>query len=223
MEEFREVDWNEVHERLLAVSLRMFAASRFADSERVLESYGVGFEDLAQEMIMKLHDPDEPKVTWNATVRGKATTKGVFIYLAAVLRNDFLDLVRAKRNKGQRSLYVPTEGDHVRLRVDPRDPDRLTDDSLTHNETHWSLRKRLDDDFVARPDDDLQFYVMLQFDGDRYVPYKPREAAEALGIDAKELYLLKDKFERRLRRLFKIEINAARAEERENSYEQEAR
>ncbi len=220
MEHFRGVDWIEVHERLTLVALRMFEASRFADDERVLESFGVGFEDLPQDLITKILDPEYPKLTWNAAIRGPATTLEVTKFLSKVLQNDFLDMVRANRSKRQRSIHVPTEGEDVRLRVDPADPAAALDDDVLHRLTFAPLRKRLDDDFIVRPDDELQLYLMLQFDGERYVPYKPQDAAQELGVDVKKIYLLKEKFERRLHRLFRKELEVADVEKREPLHDQ---
>jgi len=223
MEQFKDVDWIEVLERLTLDSLRLFNASRFATEERVLASFGDGFEDLPQEVILELLDEDNPKVTWS-NARGPATTAGVVAYLRSVLRNDFYDRVRRKRLKKQRSIVMSTADDEeVRYLVDPADPTPGVEDILIRHEHVAPLRKRLDDDFKARPDDDLQLYLMLQFDGDEYVPYTPRDAAKELGVEAKQIYLLKEKLERRINRLFKEELAAARAEGQERPYEQEAR
>ncbi len=222
MEHFSDVDWIEVLERLTLETLRLFNASRFAEEERVLASFGDGFEDLAQNAILDLLDEANPKVTWSAS-RGPATTDGVIAYLRIVVRNDFYDRVRRKRLKGQRSLVKPTDNEDVEFIVEPLDPAPAVEDVLIRRETFEPLRKRLEDDFKARPDDDLQLYLMLQFDGDQYVPYTPRDAAVELGIDVKQIYLVKEKLERRINRLFKEELAAAIAEKDEKPYEQEAR
>ena len=212
MEQFKDVDWVEALERLTLEALRWFNSGRFATDERVLESFGDGFEDLAQEAILELLDERNPKVTWSAS-RGPATTNGVVAYLRAVIRNDFHDRVRRKRLKGQRSIERPAEGeDGVQFVVEPPDSGTSADDVLIRRETLEPVRKRLDDDFKLRPDENLQLYLMLQFDGDRYAPYTPAEAARELGMDVKEIYLLKEKLERRLHRLFKAELEAVRAE-----------
>lgn len=223
MEQFKDVDWLEVLERLTLESLRLFNASRFAREERVLASFGDGFEDLAQKTILDLLNEDNPKVTWSAA-RGAATTRGVVAYLAAVLRNDFYDLVGRKRLKKQQSLVTSTADDEdVAYLVDPHDSAAAVDATLIRHEHVASLRQRLSEDFETRPDDDLQLYVMLQFDGDEYVPYTPREAAKELGVDVKQIYLLKEKLERRINRIFKAELERTRAEVRERPHEQEAR
>jgi DNA-directed RNA polymerase specialized sigma24 family protein len=220
MEQFKDIDWNEVHERLTHTAVRLFNASRFATDERVLESFGDGFQDLAQEVIFELLDQ---RVKWKPAAHGPATTKSVSAFLSAVLRNDFIDRVRAKRLTGQLSIEKVTEGAAVELIADPADSTPAVDQVLAHREVFRGRRKRLEDDFKERPDDELQMYVMLQFDGDRYVPYTPRDAAKELGMDVKQVYLLKDKLERRLNRIFKEELEAARAAEHERTYEQEAR
>jgi DNA-directed RNA polymerase specialized sigma24 family protein len=223
MERFNNVDWIEVLERLTLESLRLFNASRFATEERVLASFGDGFEDLAQEVILELLDEENPKVTWS-TARGPATTAGVTAYLRVVLRNDFYDRVRRKRLTKQRSIVTSTvDDDDVTYLVEPTDAARSVEEVLINHEHIAPLRERLDDDFKARPDEDLQLYLMLQFDSDEYVPYTPRDAAKELGIDVKQVYLLKEKLERRINRLFKEELDAARAEAQERPYEQEAR
>jgi len=223
MDQFKDVDWNEVHERLTHTALRLFNASRFASDERVLQSFGDGFQDLPQEAILDLLDQAKPGVKWNSAVRGPATTKSVAAYLSAVLRNDYLDRVRAKRLKGQRSIVKTTDGEDLEFVVDPADPAPTIEDVLARRQVFGNLKKRLDDDFKARLDDDLQLYVMLQFDEDRYVPYTPRDAAAELGIDVEQVYLLKEKLERRLNRIFKEELQAAHAAEQEGPYEQKAR
>jgi len=223
MEQFKDVDWIEVLERLTLESLRLFNASHFATEERVLASFGDGFEDLPQEVILGLLDEDNPKVTWSSA-RGPATTAGVAAYLRKVLRNDFYDRVRRKRLKKQRSIVTSTADDEeVSYLVESPDPTPAVDDLLIRHEHVAPLRKRLDEDFKARPDEDLQLYLMLQFDGDEYVPYTPRDAAKELGVDVKQIYLLKEKLERRMNRLFKEELEAARAEAHERPHEQEAR
>lgn len=223
MEQFGDVDWIEVLERLTLESLRLFNASRFAADERVLASFGDGFEDLAQDVILELLDEENSKVTWS-TARGRATTRGVVAYLEVVLRNDFYDRVRRKRLKEQRSIVSSTaDDDDVTYLIEPTDSARSVEEALMIRERVAPLRQRLDDDFVARPDNDLQLYLMLQFDGGEYVPYTPRDAAKELGIDVKQVYLLKEKLERRINRLFKEELGAARAEAHERPYEQEAR
>jgi DNA-directed RNA polymerase specialized sigma24 family protein len=223
MQQFIDVDWSEVLERLTLESLRLFNASCFAEEERVLASFGDGFEDLAQEVILELLDEQNPKVTWS-TARGPATTAGVTAYLRVVLRNDFYDRVRRKRLRKQRSIVSSTvDDDDVTYLVDPADPARSAEDMLIVHERVAPLRQRLNDDCKVRPDEDLQLYLMLQFDGDEYVPYTPKDAAKELGIDVKQVYLLKDKLERRINRLFKEEIDAARAEAHERPYEKEAR
>src|SRR4029079_14187350 len=168
MEQFNDVDWIEVLERLTLESLRLFNASRFAIEERVLASFGDGFEDLGQDVILALLDESNPKVTWSSA-RGAATTAGVVAYLRKVLQNDFYDRVRRKRLKKQRSIVTSTTDDEeVSYVVEPVDPTRGTDDILIRHEHVAPLRKRLNDDFKARPDDELELYLMLQFDGDEY-------------------------------------------------------
>jgi hypothetical protein len=221
MEHFRSVDWPEVLERLTLEALRLFQASRFT-RDGVLASFGDGFEDLAQDVILAFLDETNPKVSWNAA-RAHATTDGVVAYLRPVLQHDFLDRVRRKRLKNQHNLVKASEDEEkVAFVVDPRDPSPDAEALLVRRETLAPLRKRLEDDFQKRPDDSLQLYVMLQFDGDDCVPYPPREAAAELGIEAPAIYLLKEKLERRLNRLFKEELNAARARQ-ERLHEQEAR
>lgn len=206
---FSGVDWVEVYERLTLAAFRFFGAARFAGMERLLESYGDGPEDLANEVICALLDPENTSVTWSTTARGIPTTKGVVAFLEATMKHDYLDKIRAKRRKMQSSLYVPGEtDDEVRLGIDPPEPEEDIETQLATRSTLEPLRKRLDDDFAARPDDELQLYIMLQFDGDRYVPYKPREAAQELGVPVERIYLLKEKFERRLLRLFRSELEA---------------
>ena len=223
--QFPGVDWVEVHERLTLAAYRLFGAAHLAGAERLLESYGVGPEDLANEVLCALLDPENMSVTWNTGTRGAPTTKGIVALLVTTMKHDYLEKVRAKRRKAQHSLYVPGGADdEVRLLVDPVEPAEDIRTRLVTRAHREPLRKRLDEDFAARPDDELQLYIMLQFDGDRYVPYKPREAAQELGVPVERIYLLKEKFERRLLRLFRSELEAAQAaRKRDKAYEQEKR
>lgn len=207
MEQFKGVDWIEVLERLTHESLRLFNAGRFAADERVLESFGDGFEDFAQTAIIDLLDEENSTVKWDAA-RGAPSTEGVLAYLKTVVKNDFLDRVRRKRLKGQRSLVTSANGsDTVEYLVEPSDPAPLPDSALATRQPS-TMRQRLADDFKARPDDELELYVMLQFDGESWAPYAPREAAQELGMDVKRVYLLKERLERRINRLFKDELAA---------------
>ncbi len=88
-------------------------------SGRVLASFGDGFEDLPQEVILALLDEDNPKVTWSGA-RGPATTAGVVAYLRTVLRNDFYDRVRialsrAVTDEGRRRFTLAHELGHYIL------------------------------------------------------------------------------------------------------------
>lgn len=221
-EQFRDVDWVEVYERVTLAAYRMFAAAGMAGAEHVLASFGVGPEDMAGEVVCALVDGTNEKVTWNSAHRGAPTTVGVVKFLVTVMRHDFRDKVRAKRRKGQDSLHAGREDDdgNVHLRVDPPDPTESVETRLIVA----SLRKRLDDDFLAKPDDELQLYVLTQFDDSRPMPYPPREAAAQMGVPVERIYLLKEKLERRLLRLFKAELDAAHLPEHEKRrHEQEAR
>jgi hypothetical protein len=103
-------------------------------------------------------------------------------------------------------LYRRDENGEETLSLDPADPEANIEAELVRLSEVREFRARLEADFAARPDDDLRRYVNLQLDGDRYTPYKPREAAEALGLSIETIYLLKERFERRLMRLFSIEF-----------------
>lgn len=230
MEQFKDVDWLEVLDRLTLESLRMFNANRFVSGERVLASYGDGFEDLAQRAILDLLDEDNPKLTWSA-VKGPATTRGVVALLSTALRHDYLDMVRAKRLKGQIPVVASTDDDdevtHIRELTAPgaAADERLLkrEETRIRHEDIAQRRKRLDDDFKARPDEDLQLYLMHVLDGGDYTHHTPRDVAKELGVDVKQIYLLKEKLERRINRLFKEELAAAPAGEQERPHEPEAR
>jgi len=219
MEHFTNVDWVDVYERVTLAALRLFAADGMVGVDHALASYGMGPEDFAAEVICRLVDERDTGVTWKPE-RGTPTTEGVVKYLVVVLKRDIADKLRAKRRKRQDSMAVETGDEEPVLRIDPPDPEPDVERRLIQQ----SLRKRLEDDFVAKPDDELQLYVMLQFDDAIPVPYPPREAAEQLGIPVERIYLLKDKLERRLHRLFRDELQALHPltiEKRRN--EQEAR
>jgi DNA-directed RNA polymerase specialized sigma24 family protein len=221
-EHFRDVDWVDVYERVTLAALRMFAAAGMVGADHALASFGVGPEDMAGEVLCALLDPTNEKVVWNSAHRGVPTTIGVVKFLVTVMRHDFRDKVRAKRRKRQDDLYTDREDEdgNVQLRVDPRDQTESVETRLIVA----SLRKRLDDDFLAKPDDELQLYVMTQFDDGRPEPYPPREAAAQMGVPVERIYLLKEKLERRLLRLFKDELEAAHLPNNEKRrHEQEAR
>jgi len=206
-----DVDWAEVHERLVLAACRLFSIAPLAGEDRVLESFGVGPEDLANDAICHLVDPENSAVRWDHAAHGLPTTRGVVKYLDAVIRNDFLDKVSAKRRKLQNPLYVGNGDDQVHLRIDPPDPTKSIEVELADRSVRQPLGERLQRDFAARPDDDLRRYVELQFDGDRFVPYKPRDAADLLGVPVENIYLLKEKLERRLLRLFRGELAATQS------------
>src|SRR6266511_4200545 len=221
-EHFRDVDWVEVYERATLASYRMFASAGMVGADQALASFGVGPEDMAGEVVCALLDPANEKVVWNSAHRGAPTTIGVVKFLVTVLRHDFRDKVRANRRKRQDSIYTEREDEdgNVQLRVDPNDQT----DSVETRLIVASLRKRLDDDFLAKPDDELQLYVLTQFDDGRPMPYPPGEAATQMGVPVERIYLLKEKLERRLLRLFKAELEAAHLPDHEKRrHEQEAR
>jgi hypothetical protein len=209
---FAEVDWVDVHERLVLAAFRLFRTVQFATDEPLLESYGAGPEDLAHDVLSAFLDPKNTSVMWNKTKYGNPTTQGVVAMLVTTMKRDFIEKVRAKRRKDQQSLYVPDEkGGGVRLRLDRKDPAESAEAQLARRAHYEPLRKRLDEDFTVQPDDELQLYVMLQFDNDRFIPYKPRDAAQELGIPVERIYLLKQKLERRLMRLFRTELEGSEA------------
>jgi len=219
MEHFTNVDWVDVYERVTLAAVRLFAADGMVGTDHALASYGIGPEDFAAEVICKLIDERDRSVTWRVE-RGTPTTDGVVTLLVAVLKRDIADKLRAKRRKRQDSMVVEVPDEEPVLQVDPIDREPDAEARLIQR----SLRKRLEDDFLARPDDELQLYVMLQFDDTLPVPYPPRDAAEQLGVPVERIYNLKDKLERRLHRLYREELRALHApttEKRRN--EQEAR
>lgn len=219
MEHFTNVDWVDVYERVTLAALRLFAADGMVGVDHALASYGMGPEDFAAEVICRLIDERDTRVTWKPE-RGTPTTEGVVKFLVVVLKRDIAEKLRAKRRKRQDSMVVETGDEEPMLRIDP--PDREPD--AERRLIQQSLLKRLEDDFVAKPDDELQLYVMLQFDDTLPGPYTPREAAEQLGIPVERIYLLKDKLERRLHRLFRDELQAQHTPTTEKRRdEQEAR
>jgi len=202
-ENFRNIAWGEVLERLTLVACRLFGLVRFArDTEKVLESFGTGPGDFASQVILSLLDPDDSSVTWNQDVYGEATTAGVVRYLETVMRNDYRDKAAARRRKGQEPLYVRSDDDgEDKLSLDPADPTMGAEEALVDRSAVELLKKRLDDDLAARPDVELQRYVNLLFEDERCLSYKPGEMAAALELPVERVYLVKERLGRRVMRL----------------------
>jgi DNA-directed RNA polymerase specialized sigma24 family protein len=220
---FRQVDWEEVRERLTLGAWRLFVARRVVGGGPLVPGFGSGPEDLAHGLLCALLDPEDHTVHWNQATRGIATTQGVTAYLMTAMKNDFLDLRRAKRRGAQVPLQTAKPDGTVVVTHEPPDPEPDAETQIMEQESQVPFLKRLEEDFEAHPDDELQMYVLLQFEDGKYAPYKPREAADELGVSVERIYLLKEKLERRVLRLFRDELREpVRRSHQENSYEQEA-
>ncbi len=211
--EFPEVNWREVLDRLRLAAYRLFGIAKLAGYERVLESFGIGPEDLANDVLMSFISRQAAKRSWDTAAYGEPNTRSVFKYLERALINDFNDKDAATRRKTQQSLY--TDGDEGGNRAsEPIDANPSPEAIVLHRDAVEKAKARMAQDFTEHPDSDLERYFELQFDGDRYLPYKPRGAAAQLRLDVREIYLLKDKLERRIYRIFGTELSLAQVKHR---------
>ena len=222
MQEFKDVDWVAVRERLTVVAYRLFLADRVVAGGPALAGFGTGPEDLAHTVLCALLDPDDGSVRWPAAA-GSATTETVTAFLVTVMKRDFLDLMRSKRRKLQVPIEIrDAEGEAVdsHERVDPA-PDVA--DQVMVGESLATLLLRLEADFAERPDEELQLYVWHIFRDGEYHSYTPAECGKALGLPADRIYRLKAKLERRLHRLYASELRNQVPGNTETRHEQEAR
>jgi DNA-directed RNA polymerase specialized sigma24 family protein len=169
---FAGVVWEEVIDRLMVEAVRLFASARLAGEDRVLKGLGVSPEDLVFQTITAVLE--------DTTVRYRKQDGALLPFLKAVMRHDFIDLVRRPVHK-RTDIVDPIEdarggADHDMARledlagasVDPQ-PDVL-----------WRQRVR----GLAADDPELAEYVdaILELE-----LRKPSEIAELLSTDVRDV------------------------------------
>lgn len=90
---FAGVSWPKVLRGLTFEAIRLFQTVGLGHGGAVLVGVGVSPEDLAMATLTKLLDPDDRSVVYRG---GEAS---VLTFLKAVMKNDFLDLLKRKAHE----------------------------------------------------------------------------------------------------------------------------
>jgi DNA-directed RNA polymerase specialized sigma24 family protein len=181
---------------LHAQSLFTAAACLGRRDELVLPG-GDSAADLTSATLLKLLDPLNTSVIWSST-KEPPTTAGVLAYLRAVLKRDFLDLVRSKRAKT--SVYEDderTSGEGLsESSVDQRTSSfgNPEDEHLRRERLRWLVEQ-----FKDYPE--LLEIVRLQMEPDGYNAFSGQELAERLNTTLVEVEHRRRRVMRRLRKL----------------------
>jgi DNA-directed RNA polymerase specialized sigma24 family protein len=147
--------------------------------------------------LLKLLDPLNTSVTWSST-KEPPTTAGVLAYLRAVLKRDFIDLVRSKRAKT--SVYADDErmnGEGLsESSLDQRTSSfgNPEDEHLRRERRRWLIEQ-----FKDYPE--LLEIVRLQMEPDGYNAFSGQELAERLNTTVVEVEHRRRRVIRRLRKL----------------------
>jgi len=181
---------------LHAQSLFTAAACLGRRDEFVLPG-GDSAADLASATLLKLLDPLNTSVTWSST-KEPPTTAGVLAYLRAVLKRDFLDLVRSKRAKT--SVYADDERTNGEG-LSESSLDQRTSSFGSPEDEHLRRERRrwLVEQFKDYPE--LLEIVRLQMEPDGYNAFSSQELAERLNTTLVEIEHRRRRVMRRLRKL----------------------
>ena len=202
---FRDLDWGDLHRRLLLYARYLFIAGGLEGEMGVLEGFGDGANDLAMEVLRSFIDPDDGSVSWDTRL-GKATTSSVFGFLKKILYRDFLDKRRSPRHKGKTNVAEADKtNESTSAYTSPAaDAERDCIESKLMDKIHrQDMLDVIQDHLALHPDDEVEEYLILQFlDRDTYAAYKPQEAAEKLDWPVSRVNNVKKKLARLLNQLF---------------------
>lgn len=220
------VDAEEVLKRLTLYARRLFFAyAGLTGADTALPGLGVGPDDLAVGTILKFLDPEDYTVRWQKK-HGTATTAGVVAYLKSVLRNDLLDLLKAKAHETTVIVETQPDGDHDQD-GGQGSPRMLTLDefvSAVEGPDGKAIREQLQARLLARFDaePDLRDLLEVQLDPDGYCAYTNQDLALLLLAPAgktltrvelaeavSEIENRKKRLDRRLRKIL-AEMQSAR-------------
>ena len=206
---FRGVDWAELREMLSLFARRLFIAEGLTEGG-VLPSFGDDAEDLVHQLLRAFLDPDDNRLRWDSRKHGKPDTAGVFKYLCTALKHDFIDRRRPSRSRQTGDLSAVENRDlrhgstlnPAGLKVESGNDH---DDDTVNRIHRGQILELILTDLDQRPDEDLETYVLLQFEkGEEYAGYKPQKTAEMLGWEVSRVNSTKKRFERRLHRLLSV-------------------
>lgn len=173
---YKGVDWKKVIDRLHAYEITLFRVAGYLDRQISGKSAG----DFTHETVIRLLDPTDPGVAW-ADSRGKPTTDSVFVFLAHVIKNDFIDAKKLPRHT--RTEELTDESPAPATTPAAKRPSHATataaDDA--HVERVDYLRKRERLLAAAAEDAEVLSYLRLQLGDDGYNGYPPRRVAELMG------------------------------------------
>jgi DNA-directed RNA polymerase specialized sigma24 family protein len=221
-----DVDAEEVLKKLTLYARRLFFVyCGLTGTETALQGVGTGPDDLAVATLLKFLDPEDYTVTWKQK-HGTPTTAGVVAYLRTVLKNDFLDLLKAKAHETTVIVKAHQEGEHE------QDEDRGSQRTLTLDEfasaaegpegkaIREQMHARLLAQFEEEPD--LRDLLEAQLDPDGYRAYTNQDLAllllappgetltpDALAGAVSEIENRKKRLDRRLRKIL-AEMQSAR-------------
>lgn len=175
---FSGVDFRTLLDRLLLHACRRVFRNGILDGQ-VVRPFGKSPEDYVAEAVGRFLDPEDHAVQWSES-RGKATTESVFAYLAQVVTNDIRDDVRGvPRRTTRTSIGSPTLEGHEQAPMDLPDRGQPTSADILdkiHRDRLFNLLLE-----GAKGDEELEEYLMLQYEAGDYVAYTPQRAAELLG------------------------------------------
>jgi DNA-directed RNA polymerase specialized sigma24 family protein len=172
---YKGVEWKKVIDRLLAYEITLFRVAGYLDRQISGKSAG----DFTNEAVIRLLDPTDSGVEW-ADSRGKPTTDSVFVFLAHVVKNDFIDAKKLPRHK--RTEELVDEGPAPAATPVAKRPSHATatnTDAAAADHIDY-LRKREELLAAAAEDADVLFYLRLQLGDEGYNGYPPRRVAELL-------------------------------------------
>lgn len=173
---YKGVDWKKLIDRLHAYEITLFRVAGYLDRQISGKSAG----DFTHEAVIRLLDPTDSGVEW-ADSRGKPTTDSLFVFLAHVIKNDFIDAKKLPRHT--RTEELAEESPVPATAPTAKRPGHATataaDDA--HVERVDYLRKREELLAAAAEDAEVLSYLRLQLGDDGYNAYPPRRVAELMG------------------------------------------
>ncbi len=160
---FENVDWEDLHRRLLAVAVRL---SILISHDRLLVGTGFSAEDLVSDTILKALGRDE--------IRYRAERGELFALLKTAMVRDFLDL----RKKRSHQRHVQSDLESAEAAKDARLRDHAQDERQAAATLMQDIRQ------LVQHDPKMTEYV----DAVELGCSKPAEIAEICGVDVADIY-----------------------------------
>jgi hypothetical protein len=190
-----DIDPEQVLKRLTLAAYFLMGCVPNVAFESSLKVYGVGPEDLASATLLRFLDPDDHEVEWDQ-VRGIPTMAGVIAYLKTVMKNDLIDMKKAKLFKNAVELESSSEGEEgsfisvawQNIEGSLESPESKIVRADQHN--------KLIAEFGGEPE--LQELLIVQLDPEGYQAFTNLELANLLGKSVSEVENRKKRLANRL-------------------------